>query len=301
MQPPDEHPSQAPHYDHSLKRLLTQAHDGFLATFAPPGLVWRGARSPELPAVARQADLVWEVEQRNGAHGLLHIELQLRPDAEMGERVVEYAIRLNRRDRLPVRSLVVYLRPTTKATRSPFAWQWNGQDCLRYDYDVIRLWELAPEQVLDTPYYELWPLATLMGRHASVAATLAVAERLTTAPVERAERDELIRSTVLLAGIRLPIQIIQEAMRRRTMLEDLWKESSLGAALEGLAEERGEARGEAQGRRDSIRIFAEVRFGPLSEQLMAAINNADPTSLDDLLRHVALDTQEQFAARLGVN
>ena len=59
--------------------------------------------------MARQADLVWEVEQQNGARGLLHIELQLRPDAEMGERVVEYAMLLNRRDKLPVRSLVVYL------------------------------------------------------------------------------------------------------------------------------------------------------------------------------------------------
>ena len=77
------------------------------------------------------------------------------------------------------------------------------------------------------------------------------------------------------------------------MLEDLWKESSLGAALEGLAEERG--------KRTSIRAVAEARFGPLREQLVAAIKNADHTSLDDLLRHAALDTLEQFAARLGVN
>ncbi|MEO7003615.1 MAG: hypothetical protein ABI068_17445 [Ktedonobacterales bacterium] len=77
------------------------------------------------------------------------------------------------------------------------------------------------------------------------------------------------------------------------MLEDLWKESSVGVALEGLAEERG--------KRNSIRILAETRCGPLSEQLVTAINNADHTEPDDLLRHFAFDTQEQFAARLGVN
>ena len=54
-----------PDYDQALKRLLTRAHDGFLALIAP-GLAWRGERSPELPASARQADLVWEVESGMG-------------------------------------------------------------------------------------------------------------------------------------------------------------------------------------------------------------------------------------------
>ncbi|HZC78045.1 MAG TPA: hypothetical protein VE258_09870, partial [Ktedonobacterales bacterium] len=59
-------------YDQSLKRLLLRAHDGFLALVAPE-LVWRAALSPELPAVARQADLVWEVEQPDGQRGILHV------------------------------------------------------------------------------------------------------------------------------------------------------------------------------------------------------------------------------------
>src|SRR5439155_24986578 len=57
----EQAPPERPDVDQTLKRLLLRAHDGFLALVAP-GLIWRGELSPELPAVARRADLVWEVE-----------------------------------------------------------------------------------------------------------------------------------------------------------------------------------------------------------------------------------------------
>jgi hypothetical protein len=47
---------QRPDYGQALKRLLLRASDGFLALIAP-GLTWRGELSPELPAVARRANL----------------------------------------------------------------------------------------------------------------------------------------------------------------------------------------------------------------------------------------------------
>ncbi len=71
------------------------------------------------------ADLVWEVEQRDGARGLLHIELQIKAEAEIGERLVEYFIRLWRRDHLPVRSIVVYLRKTDAVAEPPFVIRWG--------------------------------------------------------------------------------------------------------------------------------------------------------------------------------
>ncbi|HKB47583.1 MAG TPA: hypothetical protein VKC57_07780 [Ktedonobacterales bacterium] len=140
---------QRPSYDLTLKRLLTRAHDGFLALIAPD-LTWRGERSPELPAVARQADLVWEVASPAGVPGILHIELQTYPDDEMGERLREYAIRLWRRDHLPVRSAVVFVRPTPLTPGSPYVIQWDGREMLRYDFDVVRLWDIPQEQVFET-------------------------------------------------------------------------------------------------------------------------------------------------------
>jgi hypothetical protein len=59
MQPPPR--AERSDYDQALKWMLTQAHDAFLSLFAPE-LIWIGERSPEVPAVARRADLVWGVE-----------------------------------------------------------------------------------------------------------------------------------------------------------------------------------------------------------------------------------------------
>src|SRR2546430_2515863 len=118
-----QEPSQPkkPDYDLTLKRLLLRAHDGFLALVAP-GVTWRRELSPELPAGTRQADLVWEVERPDATLGILHIELQTRVEAEIGERLAEYAIRLWRRDHVPVRSVVKFLRQVVGTPESPFGW-----------------------------------------------------------------------------------------------------------------------------------------------------------------------------------
>ncbi len=69
--------SERPDFDQALKRMLLRAHDGFLALVAPD-LTWIGERSPELPAVARRADLVWEVRDTQHRRGLANVELQVK-------------------------------------------------------------------------------------------------------------------------------------------------------------------------------------------------------------------------------
>src|SRR5579883_3614617 len=76
-------------FDQALKGILLRGHDGVLALVAPD-LTFRGERSPELPAVARRADVVWEVADAGGQPGGLHIEVQTEPDAQIGERLAEY-------------------------------------------------------------------------------------------------------------------------------------------------------------------------------------------------------------------
>lgn len=286
-----EPPPQRPDFDQALKRLLLRAHDGFLALIAP-GLTWCSALSPELPAVARQADLVWEVEHSEGQRGLLHIELQTKADADIGERLAEYGIRLWRRERRPVRSLVVFLRPTATVPQSPFVINWMGRECLRYGFDVVRLWEIPPDQVLNTAFYELWPLTSLMAG-ASADTTLDIVERLSTAPVPAQERAELTRLLVLLAGLRVPHTALQEALRRKPMIEDLWKESSLAEALADRFQERGMGR--------MAQVVLESRLGPLSDDILMALKTADEVTLEAIGMHVATDTIEQVRARLGLS
>ncbi|MBF6590293.1 MAG: hypothetical protein IVW57_07150 [Ktedonobacterales bacterium] len=137
-----------PDYDQALKTMLLEAHDGFLALIAP-AVRWRKALPTELPAVKRQADLIWEVTLPDGQRGILHIELQTKAESDMGERLADYGFRLRRRQRqqqpLQLRSVVVFLRPTPGIPEPPFVIEWMGRPSAWYDFDVIRLWELPQE------------------------------------------------------------------------------------------------------------------------------------------------------------
>src|SRR5437764_15009208 len=63
----------------------------------------------DLSTVTAAADKVLRV--RAGEPWLAHVELQASRDRELPERHLEYNVLLKRRHRLPVRSLVVRLRP----------------------------------------------------------------------------------------------------------------------------------------------------------------------------------------------
>ena len=289
-------------FDQALKGILLRGHDGVLALVAPD-LTFRGERSPELPAVARRADVVWEVADAGGQPGGLHIEVQTEPDAQIGERLAEYAIRLWRRDHLPLRSLVICLRPTQSLPESPFVVEFGGRETLRFHFDVVRLWEIPAERVLETPYVDLWPLAGVMAG-VTEGSVVAAARQIATAPVEEQERSDLLELLALLAGLRLPARAMLDALRKEPMIEDLLRHSSVAQALieegrdEGLRQGRDE--GLNEGMRESVRLAIEGRLGPLDEELRTAIERADQTTLRNVLAHVAADTPEQLRARLGL-
>ena len=279
-----------PAYDQSLKRLLARSHDDFLRLVAP-GYTWVGERSPELPSAARQADLVWEVADAQGLRGLLHIELQTRPDRDMGERVAEYGIRLWLRDHTPVRSIVVFLQPAKTLPEPPFTITWGAHQSLHYDYTVVRLWELSPEQVLSSPTPDLWPLAVVMG-NPTVEEAVLIAERIAAAPVPEQERGELTALLVALADLRLAHGQFLEALRRHPVIDEIIRQSAL--AEEFIAE------GERRGERRLAQAALEARFGPLSEDMVAALQKADEATLIQLVSQLATLTLEQARALLGL-
>lgn len=228
----------------------------------------------------READLVWEVDL-GGERLLLHVEMQTNPDSAIGERLAEYGLRLWRRDHLPVRSVVVYLREAGPIPASPFVFgRGGGEEALRYRYGVMRLWHEPPERVLAAEP-GLWPLVT-------------VAERLAQAPLEQAERRELTALLATLAGVRLPRRVVDQLLRRNLMLRELLAESSVAEILR----EEGEARGRVEGKRELVRAMLEGRFGELDAEEAAALRTAEEPVLLALAAHLTTDSREQVRARL---
>ncbi len=292
MQPTAQQPDR-PDYDHALKRIFALNPEGILSAFAP-GATWLNDLQTELPGVNRQADLVWKVEQSKGGPGIVHFELQSTKDDEMPERVVDYAWRIRQRYHLPVCSIVIYLRPDGETPDPVYHWEWDEEPRFRYAFDVIRLWEWQPEQVLDLPYPNLWPLAGFMA-NVTVDRTAEIVDQIA-ASVPDPQRTELVGDLALFAGMRLPWEAIYDAIRRRPMLKDLWEQSSLGKALEVIAEERGRL----NTLHEAIRVVLTTRFGPLPDDLAHAIESADEATSRSVLDRVGADTLEQVRALLNV-
>jgi hypothetical protein len=231
--------------------------------------------------------------------GLLHIELQTRAEVDLAERLVEYALRLwlrERRERraqgeadpaVYVRSIVVVLRPTAALIMPPLQMLWGKERRLEFTYDVVKLWELPPELVLDTNHYQLWPFASLMANITPESA-VSVAERLADSPLPRAERSDLIGLLITLAGVRLGRVDWFSTLRGNLMLDDLLRESSFYE----LMVERSRA--------EDLRLVLDGRFGTLPDDMIAAMNHLDGDTLAELLRHAGTDSLEQMRARLGL-
>lgn len=281
-----------PHYDQALKRLLTQAHDEFLSLIYPDA-IWQGELSPELPGVARQADLVWEVEDR-GERVALHIELQTQATADIGERVAEYAIRIWRRDHLPIRTIVVYLRPSPTMVMPPFVIMSHGQELMRYDYTNVLLWEIDPAPVLATDHYHLWPLTALMAG-VTPDSVAAVAEQIVATPLPRHEQAELTGLLITLAGVRIPKEIIIQLLRSKSVIEDIWKESSAFDAVYEIGHEEGQAEGIAEGQ---ARGKSEGQLTTLRQLAQAAVTGKFPDIGQDVLAHIAASVNHDVLRKL---
>ena len=74
--------------------------------------------------------------------------------------------------------------------------------------------------------------------------------------------------------------------------------------LKDIALEDAEARGKAEGKNEEMRRMARIalegRFGPLSDDLLAALDQADEAICEAIVAHITTDTPEQVRARLGI-
>ncbi len=76
------------------------------------------------------------------------------------------------------------------------------------------------------------------------------------------------------------------------MLNDLLRESSV---VEIFRDE-----GRAEGERRMAQVALEGRLGPLGDDVLAALGQADEATVREVVAHVATDSWEQVRARLGL-
>ncbi|WP_426755898.1 hypothetical protein [Myxococcus sp. Y35] len=116
-----------------------------------------------LPQSERRADTVLVVE----AHGMrfaVDVEIQAQADPHFAVRLLDYTVRIHRREKLAVLPVAVYLVPEAEGMPPPYGFECPGIRVLHFDFQVVRLWEVDFLQPALRAAPALLPLSVLESR-----------------------------------------------------------------------------------------------------------------------------------------
>jgi hypothetical protein len=143
-------------YDTVTRILLEHCAQDWLAALAPH-LRLTPPIEPEkldssLATIQRFPDRLFHL--RHPQNHLLHLEIQSSWESDLPQRMLEYNVFLRGQRRLPVRSVVLLLHRRVEPPASCGLLEYRDiqeQVYLRFEYDVVRVWELPGEALLEGP------------------------------------------------------------------------------------------------------------------------------------------------------
>ena len=273
-------------YDTTLKQLLS--------AFAPDWVGWLGPRlglpataavdplDVDLSTVQVAADKVFRL--RPPAAGLLHIEPQASWDGGFPDRLFLYSALLEDKYEGPVYTVALRLRRDanmpaltgTLSRRYP-----DGREYLRFEYSVVRLWELPADQLL-AGGVGLLPLALLTDDAAPWLPQIVsrIAARFAADAVPQSTRDLLWTCGFILMGLRyddsVAVPLLQGVrnMRESTTYQAILREGRDEGVMIGRDE------GLLLARREDVLDVLRDRFTTIPPAVEARIRAAaDPARL----------------------
>ncbi|MBY0232827.1 MAG: hypothetical protein K2W96_26390 [Gemmataceae bacterium] len=280
-------------YDDTFKELVEQDPAAWAAwaTHAPAP----GARviDSDLSTVTGLADKVIR-QPRTQGDLLIAIEAESSHAGHTPEDALLYSVLLRRRHGLPVKSVLLLLRPEANATAATGRLEWRDTPApvpegeepppppppyLGFDYDVVRLWQqpLAP---LLAGSLALLPLAVLTNEaQPNIEAVGEQVGRRLVAETPEADRGKMVSALAQLMGLRYEFGLIERIVRRVATVEDnTW--------IRGWME-RGERRGAVRTAREMLLRIGRQKLGEPQPAALASIEAMDDVGrLQDLTAQV---------------
>lgn len=187
-------------------------------------------------------------------------------------RMADYRLRVYRRfPQKEMVQVVIYLRQTSSELVYQTSFELNN---LTARFEVVRLWEVEPEVLLDTP--GLLPYAVLAQSDNPEQMLQQVVARLEQVP-DANERNNLTAATSILSGLRLKAAVISRLIRSEIM-----RESVIYQQILAEGEAKGEARGRQQGECELVLRLLNRRVGVLSSALQARVRGLSVVRLEEL-------------------
>lgn len=266
-------------------RHLIEAHPRDWLAYAglPPATRVRVVDS-DLSSVTTAADKVILVEEPDPY--VTHVEFQSGADADVDERVQVYNGMLRLRRRLPVRSVLILLRPQAAAgVRGGVTVADHPYGSLDFRYRVVRVWERPPEEALAGGLGTL-PLAPISAvPEADLPRVIEQMRQRLAGAAPPAEVRELWTATSILLGLRYPRRAVAQLLSGVTNME----ESDTYQAILEKGIDRGVRRGRFEEARDALLRLGRRRFGPPDAAALALVDAVTELARLERLQERVLD------------
>jgi predicted transposase YdaD len=276
-------------FDEAFKYLAEKDAKALLLLL---GAIRRGERARikllprEVSVSAQLPDQPYEVTT-GGNRRLVHVEAQTVYDPNLPDRMLEYAVRLWLRYRLPIASYVLLLtnrgvgkRPARTASLSA------GNLRVDLKYTAVCLWRISARDTLALKRENLLPFVPLMR---GGTAELEKGARGLGQVADETRRQELSLHFLMLGGLRYNREELLDLVGRESMipLEQL-RESSFYQYILDEGREEGLEKGLEKGREEGaqraaasmLRGLIEQRFGQLPDSVSRKIEGADFATLE---------------------
>ena len=273
-------------FDATLKHLLEAYPNDWLRLV---GVVPQGPVrliGADLATVSAGADKALRIDA--AVPWLLNLELQASYDATLADRLLLYNVLLTRRHGLPVRSIVILLRPKadgpTMTGRLRRALP-NASTYLRFRYEILRLWQ-QPLESLRIAGPGTLPLAPLTAGAAGQLPEVArVMDRGINSGLELNAQLELWAAAAILMDLRYSPEAREQFEEKRKMITEAdLEESSLYQQLIQRGAVRGHEEGIIAGAIRTLLRIGSDRFGEPDEATRQAIESLrDPQRIDRLI------------------
>lgn len=267
----------AQQFDATLKYLFTVEPEAWLKLL---GVTANHVSIPnvDLSTVSSSADAILMVDDEH--REAFHFEFQSGNDVAMGRRMLEYSVLASKSLRVPVRSVVVLLRPEADGASMSGHFQCkrsDGKVYLDFHFDVLRIWKLPVESFMNGGL-GLMPLAFIADVEQDELPELLhrVKQRLKHDGAPKIS-GEILTAIDILMGLRYPDVLVEQLFKGVPEMEESVTYQKILAKGVARGEARGEmigqAKGLAQGLRQTLIRQGTQRFGAPSEQIRRSIES----------------------------
>ncbi len=282
------------HYDVVSKLIISRCKETFLKYFC--GLSVKDAiiieTRPQETASLRRSDFVIKTVLQDNTEFLVLIEFVSFWKSYLPLRTLECRCRHILEENLPVKTFIFLLTPSSKAMK------FYQDEEVRYEYNLVKLYEMDARKVLEEGMICLYPFVPVMRE--GEKGVFEAERKIYESELPREEKADYLTGLTIFAGLKSRELVLELIKRRRDIMiesvayEIIKKEGYEEGLKAGI--QQGIQQGLLEEAREMVIEALEEKFGVISAKLIARIRAISEREILRSLLRTAIKVQslEEF-------